>query len=137
MHIQFRSCNFYRQVWGPQEDMKLRDMKMKCVEVLGLTVDWNLDCSPKKSLVMETSAWLPQAFFFSPVSCSPFPVHLLCFFCCVGIWIFIFTIKILPFPEWRSTLWEWMKKVDAGSTTLSVSRIPPILEQSLNILSET
>lgn len=30
-----------------------------------------------------------------------------------------------------------MKKVDAGSTTLSVSRIPPILEQSLNILSET
>lgn len=44
--------------------MKLTDMKMKCVEVLGLTVDWNLDCSPKKSLVMETSAWLPQAFFF-------------------------------------------------------------------------
>lgn len=31
---------------------------------------------------------------------------------------------------------EGRKKVDPGSAALSVSRIAPILEQSLNILSE-
>lgn len=41
--------------------MKLRDMKY--IEVLGLTLDWNLDCYPKKSLVIEISTWLPQASF--------------------------------------------------------------------------
>lgn len=52
--------------------MKLSDMKH--VELLGLTLDRNLDCSPKKSVVIEISLWLLQAFFPPLVSCSPFPV---------------------------------------------------------------
>lgn len=39
------------------------NMKTKFVEVFGLTLDWNLDCNPKKSFVIEVSAWLPQASF--------------------------------------------------------------------------
>lgn len=103
----------------------------------GLTLDWNLGCSPEERVAIEISAWLPQAFFF-----FQFPILSFLYVCFVSLIVYV---HVYLFSQSKFCLFqnegvlcenEERKKVDPSSAALSVSRVAPILERSLNILSE-
>lgn len=60
---------------------------MEFEELLGLTLDWNLDCSPEESGMTEISAWIWFFFFQFRVLSFPY-LSFVPFIVCVYVCLF-------------------------------------------------